>query len=887
VRNGLGWLPPCLLACSLLGSPARADEPPGEPREEAPLVVTKAPKLIRFVEAEYPADKKVAGVEATVTLSLELDAEGHVGEVQVVGSAGPDFDAAAVAAARRFVFSPAEVDGKPGPVRITYRYTFQIRTQMVGLGPQVNFEGVVRERYSKRPLAGVRVRVTDVDRDAITDELGRFSFIELPLGRHLVELTHERLVTVSTEETLEAGKKKAVVYRVEEKQEGVDEERVTRAPRIKREAVETTIRAAEARRVPGTQGDTLKVVQNLPGVARSALGSGAIVVWGAAPRETKVNVDGVEIPALYHVGGLRSTVNGELVRSIDLVPGGYGADYGRGLGGLVKIDTRNLPERGVHGYAQADAIDASAMLSAAINPRLRIAVAARYSYLDAILGRFSRTDDRGQAHAITEYIPIPRYYDYQVHAELKLRRDELLEAFVLASSDVLRRSLPSDDPTEERSEQITQIFYRALLRYTRLLPDGASLAVTPSFGWDRNERTQQFGLLPVRQDSTAYRYGLRASYRRRLARFATLSTGVDLLGQWQDTTRSGSLSQPPREGDFYVFGRAPGDEVNADRWTNHTIDAAAYVFAELAVGKRLTITPGLRADAYYLEGDRAIPPGVDLPPVGYARVRFAIDPRLQILFRPHKRVSLTAAVGLYHQAPDAEDLSSVFGNPMLGLSQAVHVSLGVAVRITPTLAFEAVGFYKKLEDLPVRSAAPTPAIAQALTQEGQGRAYGGQFLLRQELWKGLFGWITYSVSRSERLDHPGERWRLFDYDQTHTLTAIASYDFRGWTFGARLRYSTGFPRSPVVGAYYDPRGDQYQPIFGTKNATRLPDFMQLDVRVDRTFTFRRLTLNVYLDAQNITARANAEEAVYNFDYSKRGYITGLPILATVGLRVQW
>ena len=44
-----------------------------------------------------------------------------------------------------------------------------------------------------------------------------------------------------------------------------------RAPRIKKEAVETRIRTEEARRVPGTQGDTLKVVQNLPGVARAAV----------------------------------------------------------------------------------------------------------------------------------------------------------------------------------------------------------------------------------------------------------------------------------------------------------------------------------------------------------------------------------------------------------------------------------------------------------------------------------------------------------------------------------------------------------------------------------------------------------------------------------------
>src|SRR5262249_53244261 len=159
------------------------------------------------------------------------------------------------------------------------------------------------------------------------------------------------------------------------KAEGVDEEVVVRASRIKKETVETTIRTEEARRVPGTQGDTLKVVQNLPGVGRSAFGSGQLIVWGASPRDTRVVVDGVDIPALYHVGGLRSTVNSDLVQSIDLSPGSYSAEYGRGLGGLVRVATRPLPAEGIHGYVAADVIDTSGMISVAPTRWLRLGAA--------------------------------------------------------------------------------------------------------------------------------------------------------------------------------------------------------------------------------------------------------------------------------------------------------------------------------------------------------------------------------------------------------------------------------------------------------------------------------------------------------------------------------
>ena len=63
-----------------------------------------------------------------------------------------------MAAARQFVFSPAEAGGQPIPVKITYRYDFTIVTKMVSVGPQVNFDGVVLDRFKKQPLANVTVQ---------------------------------------------------------------------------------------------------------------------------------------------------------------------------------------------------------------------------------------------------------------------------------------------------------------------------------------------------------------------------------------------------------------------------------------------------------------------------------------------------------------------------------------------------------------------------------------------------------------------------------------------------------------------------------------------------------------------------------------------------------
>ncbi len=162
-------------------------------------------------------------------------------------------------------------------------------------------------------------------------------------------------------------------------------------------------------------------------------------------------------------------------------------------------------------------------------------------------------------------------------------------------------------------------------------------------------------------------------------------------------------------------------------------------------------------------------------------------------------------------------------------------------------------------------------------------------LLRRELQKGFFGWASYSLIKSERRDHPDSPWRPFDFDQTHVATVVASYELgAGFEVGARFRYASGFPRTPVFAAFKGDRRDLYEPIFGKQNSVRIPDFIQADVRVSKRFNFGTAAKGeLYVDVQNVTNRRNPEDIVYNYDYSQQGYITGLPVLPVLGARLEW
>ena len=81
--------------------------------------------------------------------------------------------------------------------------------------------------------------------------------------------------------------------------------------------------------------------------------------------------------------------------------------------------------------------------------------------------------------------------------------------------------------------------------------------------------------------------------------------------------------------------------------------------------------------------------------------------------------------------------------------------------------------------------------------------------------------------------------------------------------------------------------DTYVPVYGPVNSYRLPDFAQLDVRIDKVWVFDNWSLDLYLDIQNVYAHANQEGLQYNYDYTQAKPTSGLPILPILGIRAEF
>jgi hypothetical protein len=592
-------------------------------------------------------------------------------------------------------------------------------------------------------------------------------------------------------------------------------ETVVIAPSTKA-AGEAGLSTADLRQLPGAQGDAGKALENLPGVARPGLGGGELVVWGAAPEETRILVDGIEIPALYHFGGLRSVVHSGFLRTLTLVPGGYGAEYGRGLGGLVRLTSRAPPVEPYQGEVDADVLDASFEAGAAIGDGGGVLAAGRIGYLDRILGGALSSDTR-------RLFPLPRYWDFQGKVVLPLRDGEKIEAIFLTSSDASSISNNTASPSSFAQQDRNQSFSRLGVRYVRAFADGGGASVIPFVGWDQTQRREVAGLGSAEESISSTVMGLRGDYVAWFSPKLTLVLGFDGMLTVADVQRSGSATLPPREGDIVVFGQPMSGTASADTWNASIGNLAPYAAPEITLG-RWRFIPSLRFDGYFISPNRSTPRNGVTPRAGSSRLSWSPAPRLAIAHQSRSWLRENLGLGLYHQAPSPGDLSSVFGSPSLGLAHALHIVVGTDMDVGRHFTVQPTLFYRRMWGLVMRNPAPSPPLVQALVQDGVGRAFGAQVLVKLAPHPIFSGWLAYTVSRSERRHSSESSYRLFDQDQTHVLTLVGNASFRGFVVGTRFRLATGMPRTPVIGSYPDTTTGQVQPIFGQQNSIRLPVF---------------------------------------------------------------
>jgi hypothetical protein len=162
---------------------------------------------------------------------------------------------------------------------------------------------------------------------------------------------------------------------------------------------------------------------------------------------------------------------------------------------------------------------------------------------------------------------------------------------------------------------------------------------------------------------------------------------------------------------------------------------------------------------------------------------------------------------------------------------------------------------------------------------GQLLSYGAEAFVRRNMTNRLYGWLSYTYSINRERDTPEDAYRPAQYDQTHIANLASNYKITGqWEAGGRLSYHTGDRYSSVNDAVYNASLDKYQPRTTEADiyAERLPDFTQLDLYFRNDVLFDLWRLEIKYGAQYISAKPQAFNVQYNYDYSEKEFFTGVP-----------
>ncbi len=834
--------------------------------EEASGALTRPPAVVEPAEPEYPREAREAGLAGAVVLELEVSETGEVANATVTGPAGHGFDEAALAAARKLRFSPAEIDGKPARVRIEYRFTFALApVPAPEAPPPVNLRGVVLERGTRLPVVAASVEAGG--RTARTGRDGRFELAGVPEGRVRVTVVDGSHARYEADETIEAGKLTEVKYWVKRNQADAYEAVIVGA-RDEREVAHVAISSGEIQRVPGVSGDTVKVIQNLPGVARASTGEGHLVVRGSNERDTKVYVDGREVPFVFHFGGLTSIYSADLVKEVEFEAGSFGVRFGRAIGGRVNLVTRDPGER-THAVADANLYHAMTLVEGRPREDVGVAFAARRSYVDAVINAAADRMTDGPGFSIA-----PRYYDFQGKVAWRVSDSDVLRLDLLGSDDRMVLTGVETTGLQDFDVDYGLGFVQTGLRWEHRVSEATRLDL--SAGVSRNEIQMKFSDDFDEKELewiASFRGELRHGFGERLR----VTAGFD--GVWFPQAKVDVLAPA-----FTPPGQVPSplQETTSYHQTVSGFEGGAFVEATWQPLPKLYLVPGVRADVHRSP---------------YTSLSW-VDPRLAARFEPRSGTALKGALGLYHQAPPIVYLTEEWGNPDLREESAWQYSVGAEHRIVKHLFADLQLYYKRLFHLAEPSdrmiLRDGQLVPEHFSSDSGGEAYGAELLLRWDPDGRFFGWIAYSLSRTKR-DRPNSGARLEEeadqYDQPHNVVALGTVElpeiWEGLSAGFRVRYTTGNAHAPVRGAAYDADGDVYQPITTGAATDREPSFFQLDVRVDKKWTHRTWTFAAYLDLQNVTSRENPEGAAYNYDYSRSGWATGLPLFPSFGVRAEY
>lgn len=727
--------------------------------------------------------------------------------------------------------------------------------------------GFVFDKESGEPMVSTNVVIKELKVGKTTDENGFYTLSKVVPGTYTLLCFGLGYDTAIAKITVKPGGIVSQNLFIREKKFELNTVEIKADRQKAKENVNIStnlITQKELKQLPtfGGEPDLVQYLQVLPGVNFSGDQGGQLYIRGGPPVMNKVMLDGMIIYNPFHSIGLFSVFDADIIRNAEVSSGGFNAQYGGRISGIIDVSTREGDKKRFSGKLAANPITAKILLE----------------------GPFRKfTEDGGSSSYIlsykTSYInkTAPILYNYADPVNgLPYSFNDVYGKFSNIAPNGSRFNLFGFHFDDKTNFPANQYLWKSngFGGNAMIIPDGSNTLINANVGYS-NYLMDQKTLDNLPRESYISSFNANINFTNFIGK-DDIRYGFEAIGF---STK-------------FKYTNNVGRTLSQDDYSSEIHGFIKYK----KVWNRLVVEPGLRA-------------------VYYASItEKSFEPRLGIKYNVSSAIRLKLAAGTYSQnlmgAVSDQDVVNLFYgflsspdkvNSNIKRQTAEHLVIGTEIDLGRNIEVNVEGFIKnysqitninrdKVYDDNTQNANQEYYLRADVIKE-TGKAYGGDARLKYE-YKSFYLWVVYSLTFVTRND--GRREYTPHFDRRHNINLVLTYAFgknKSWSVNSRWNFGSGFPFTQTqgfyemlnfggsVGANVNNQNGNLGIHYTDVNTGRLPYFHRLDASISKKIQFgNHQTMTFILSSTNVYDREN----IFFFDRLNYKRINQLPIIPTLG-----
>ncbi|PKL86081.1 MAG: hypothetical protein CVV22_04100 [Ignavibacteriae bacterium HGW-Ignavibacteriae-1] len=728
-----------------------------------------------------------------------------------------------------------------------------------------SLSGIIKDKNTGETLIGATVIIKETKLGARTNKTGFYTIPKIPSGAYTVVVSYLGYERIESKFNFVAGVPIRNDFNMNQSEVVLNEifveaQREVERRQISISKVNVPVQTIKNIRVGG-ESDVFRTLQYLPGVLTSSQISSGLFVRGGSPDQNLVLLDGSIVYNPTHLFGFISTFNTDAIKDVELIKGGFDAEYGGRMSAVLNLTQKDGNRNKFSGLASIGAISSRAFVE---GPLLNgsFSVSARRTYFDLVKKLIKENPEE----------PIPDFGFYDLNAKITqdFGDNDKVSISGFNSADKLAfesfgLGLTLDIGNRMLASRWTHIFNNQLF-------STVNLSYSNYYNNFRGDQSGYQFLI----DNSITDYTLKANLEWFVSEDITFKSGVET-----SNFKFKYLQNFTGDTDSTQVGSSGGS-------TNLTIDdwhTSMYAQTKWSITELFSVQAGLRANYWQLSD----------------MVNF--EPRISARYRFTDRIALKAATGIFHQnlrlatQPDFSFFDTWLPtDSTVPASKSTHyiLSLETIPYDGYDLTFDA--YYKKFDNV---SELNTTALQGATVSDvffiGEAYAWGGEVFLQKRFGK-FNGWMGYAIgfieSKFDSINN-GEAFRP-KYDRTHDFKVVGQYELNDrWEFGATFYFQTGQSYTGASSRFHTQLPGQIRGRGKTvptqRYGLRLPPSHQLNLTAIYSFKMFGLDSKMIIDIYNVYSRRDILVRFYNTreDETVIEDVKLIPILPSISLEVKF